>query len=100
MITNVVEAKRSPTVFLSLTGKARETILKMDLDDLNNKEGMMKLYAKFDKLFKVDVSSEFMSISLKNTRGDQRSTCLTSKLNLIGEYNNLKCTRYGFLILY
>lgn len=61
----VVEAERSPTVFLSLTEKARETILKMDLDDLNNKEGMMKLYAKFDKLFKVDVSSEFMKISLK-----------------------------------
>ncbi len=54
MATNVEENKRAPTVFLSLTGKAREAVLEMDPNELNAKEGMKKLYAKLDKLFKID----------------------------------------------
>ena len=54
MATAVSEEKRGPTVFLSLSGKAREAVLEMDLNKLNTKEGLKLLYEKLDSLFEVD----------------------------------------------
>ena len=54
MATNVVLKKRAPTVFLALTGKAREAVLEMDSSLLHADDGMAKLFEKLDSLFKVD----------------------------------------------
>ena len=54
MATSVEKKKRAPTVFLSLTGKAREAVLEMDLEKLDAEEGMKALYEKLDSLFKTD----------------------------------------------
>ena len=56
MATAVPAKKRAATVFLSLTGKAREVILEMDPDELEKDDGMTKLYDKLDQLFKVDAN--------------------------------------------
>ena len=50
--TNVDKKKRAATVFLTLNGKAREAILEMSPTDLNEEDGLSKLYSKLDKLFK------------------------------------------------
>ena len=52
--TNIIPKKRAATVFLTLSGKAREAVLEMDTDDLSSDDGMTKLYEKLDSLFKVD----------------------------------------------
>ena len=52
--TNVDKKKHAATVFLTLTGKAREAILEMSLTDLNVENGLSKLCSKLDKLFKED----------------------------------------------
>ena len=54
MATNVVAKKQAPTVFLSLTGKAREAVLEMNIELLNQDDGMTKLYEKLDSLFATD----------------------------------------------
>ena len=54
MATNVDKKQRAPTVFLTLTGKAREAILEMDAAELDKEDGMAKMYAKLDDLFKED----------------------------------------------
>ena len=54
MATSVEKKKRAPTVFLSLTGKAREAVLEMDLEKLDAEEGMKALYEKLDSLFETD----------------------------------------------
>ena len=56
MATPLEKTKRGATVFLSLTGKAREAILEMNPDDLEKDDGMTTLYAELDKLFKVDTN--------------------------------------------
>ena len=61
MATTVVEEKRAPTVFLSLTGKAMEAILEINPKELNSKEGMEKLYEKLDTLFAVDTAQAALS---------------------------------------
>ena len=52
MATSVDKKKMAPTVFLTLTGKAREAVLEMNADELNAEDGMTKLYAKLDELLK------------------------------------------------
>ena len=52
--TNVDKKKPAATVFLTLTGKAREAILEMSPTDLNKEDGLSKLYSKLDELFKED----------------------------------------------
>ena len=62
MATNVVAKKRAPTVFLTLSGKAREAVLEMDPEELNDDEGLTKLYLKLDKLFKVDADQAALQV--------------------------------------
>ena len=52
--TNVDKKKRAATVFLTLTGKAREVIREMSPTDLNEEDGLSKLYSRLDELFKED----------------------------------------------
>ena len=54
LATSVPDKKKAVTVFLTLTGKAREAVLEMDAATLNVEGGLALLYAKLDKLFKVD----------------------------------------------
>ena len=54
LATSVTVKKRAAVVFLTLTGKAREAILEMDVAELDAEDGMSKLYAKLDELFKED----------------------------------------------
>ena len=54
MATNVDKKQRAPTVFLTLTGKAREAILEMEAAQLNAEDGMSKMFTKLDDLFKED----------------------------------------------
>ena len=52
--TTVATKKQAPTIFLSLTGKAREAVLEIDPDELTADTGMTSLYKKLDKMFLVD----------------------------------------------
>ena len=52
--TNVDKKKCAATVFLTLTGKAREAILEMSPTVLNEEDGLSKLFSKLDELFKED----------------------------------------------
>ena len=52
--TNVDKKKRVATIFMTLTGKAREAILELSPRDLNEEDGLSKLYNKLDELFKED----------------------------------------------
>ena len=54
MATNVEKKKMAPTVFLTLTDKAREAVLEMDPATLNENDGLSKLYTKLDELFQED----------------------------------------------
>ena len=54
MATNVEKKKMAPTVFLTLTGKAREAVLEMEAAQLNEDDGLTKLFTKLDELFKED----------------------------------------------
>ena len=54
MATNVEKKKMAPTVFLTLTGKAREAVLEMEAATLNENDGLEKLFTKLDDLFKED----------------------------------------------
>ena len=56
MATSIEAKKRAPTVFLTLENQAREAVLKMDINTLNEEDGMTKLYEKLDSLFKEDSS--------------------------------------------
>ena len=47
MATCVKMPKRAPIVFLSLEGKAREAVFKLDIVALNSKDGMEKVYEKW-----------------------------------------------------
>jgi hypothetical protein len=54
MATTIEKKKRAPTVFLSLTGKAREAMLELDPSLLNADDGMKVLIGKLDTLFQED----------------------------------------------
>ena len=56
---------RAPTVFLGLTGKAREAILEMDPDSLKKADGMTLLYEKLDSLFLVDQNQAALQLYAK-----------------------------------
>ena len=54
-------SRQAPTVFLSLTGQARNAVREMDVSDLTNENGMDRLIEKLDSLFLEDVDqSAFM----------------------------------------
>ena len=52
----------APIVFLSLEGKAREAVLKLDIAALNSEDGMEKVIEKLDTLFFEDINlSDFLA---------------------------------------
>ena len=54
MATTFEKARRAPTVFSSLTGKAREGILEIVPETFDDENGMLILYEKLTTFFKVD----------------------------------------------
>ena len=57
MATSLEKTKRAPIVFLSMEGKARETILELDTAVLNSEDGMKNLYEKLDTLEDINQSA-------------------------------------------
>ena len=59
MITDVDKKKQALVVTLSLSGKARETALKLDSSELNADDGMDVLIKQFiDAVFKIEAIDE------------------------------------------
>ena len=56
--TAVPEEKRAPTIFMTLTGEAREAILNMDIEKLTEKTGANNLMLELDKMYLNDQSSQ------------------------------------------
>ena len=52
----VEKAKRAPVVFFFLEGKARETVLELDIAALSSEDGMEKVYEKLSTLFLEDIN--------------------------------------------
>ena len=52
--TSLAKEKQALAIFLSLEGKARETVLEVEVDDLNKDDGVEKVLAKLDNLFLKD----------------------------------------------
>ena len=52
--TSLEKEKQALAIFLSLEGKARETVLEVEVDDLNKDDGVEKVLAKLDNLFLKD----------------------------------------------
>ena len=54
MATDLPKAKQGIAVALSLTGKARDTVVELDLDDINSDNGLDLVIAELDKIHKKD----------------------------------------------
>ena len=52
--TKVEKKKQGLAIFLSLEGEARETVLDIPIDELDEDEGSSKVLAKLDKLYLKD----------------------------------------------
>ena len=49
--TDIPGDKRGQAVFLSLEGRARETALELEVEQITNKDGIKNIVAKLDKSF-------------------------------------------------
>ena len=54
LFTSLERKKQDPTIFLSLSGQAREAVLELELDKLNDDNGVKNLLEKLDKLYLKD----------------------------------------------
>ena len=52
--TTLEQKKQALAIFLSLEGKAREAVLEVDLEELNEVDGVEKVLAKLDQLYLKD----------------------------------------------
>ena len=52
--TDLSAEKRAPAICLSLTGRARDAVLELDITKLNSVTGVKELIAKLDTLFLKD----------------------------------------------
>ena len=52
--TDIPGDKRGSAVFLSLEGKARQAALELEVEQINNKDGIKNIVAKLDKLYLKD----------------------------------------------
>ena len=48
------KTKQAPAIFLLLSGQAREAVLELELDKLNDDNGVKNLLEKLDKLYLKD----------------------------------------------
>ena len=58
MLTNLPKKKQGPALWMSLSGKAKEAIQDMDIDEIKADDGLHTMMAKLDSLFKVDDNQE------------------------------------------
>ena len=56
--TSIPEQKRSPTIFTTLTGEARETILNWQIEKLAARNGMQILIKELDKIYLKNESAQ------------------------------------------
>ena len=56
-LTNLPKKKQGPVLWMSLSGKAKEVVQYMDLDEIKADDGLRKMLAKLDVFFKF--SSHF-----------------------------------------
>ena len=77
MVTCVEKVKQILIVFLSLEGKARETVLELDIAALNSEDRMEKVYEKLDTLFLEDINqSAFLAYETFEGYGRQPDTSI------------------------
>ena len=51
LFTSLEKKKQAPAIFLSLSGQAREAVLELELDKLNDDNGVKNLLEKLEKLY-------------------------------------------------
>ena len=51
LFTSLERKKQDPAIFLSLSGQEREAVLELELDKLNDDNGVKNLLEKLDKLY-------------------------------------------------
>ena len=54
LFTSLEKKKQAPAIFLSLSGQAREAVLELELEKLNDDNGVTNLLEKLDKLYLKD----------------------------------------------
>ena len=52
--TALAEDKKGPALWCSLTGKAKEAIQDMEIDEISHADGLKKIIDRLDALFKID----------------------------------------------
>ena len=52
--TTLEKKKQGLAIFLSLEGKAREAVLELEIDEMNEDDGVKKVLAQLDKLYLKD----------------------------------------------
>lgn len=55
MFTDLDKTKQGPALLLSLTGKAREAALELDISDISDEKGLDLVMERLDKLYLIDV---------------------------------------------
>ena len=53
-LTNLPKKKQGPALWMSLSGKAKEVVQDMDLDEIKADDGLRKMLGKLDAVFKID----------------------------------------------
>ena len=53
-LTNLPKKKQGPALWMSLSGKAKEVVQDMDLDEIKADDGISKMIRKLDAVFKID----------------------------------------------
>ena len=54
LATDLPKAKQGTAVVLTLTGKDRDKVLELDIDDINSDAGLDLIVAELDKIYKKD----------------------------------------------
>ena len=56
--TKLEDAKKGPALWSTLTGKAKEAVQEMELDEIKAADGLTKILNKLDEVFKTDINQE------------------------------------------
>ena len=61
-LTDLPAKKQGPSLYLSLTGRAREAALELDIGDISKDDGVEKILQRLDKLYLQDTNqSEYLA---------------------------------------
>ena len=86
LYTGLDEKKQGPALTLSLTGKARDCVLELSVDDIGAEGGVKKIIDQLDKLFLKD-KFKMLTLLMKllsHSRGHQKCLSLNISMSLKG----------------